>query len=286
MSTRRVLALGAGVAVLLAVAGIASHGRPLSGGRGGGPTPVFFDYVATTVAIFSLAMLGVVVYALAGKPVGGGRPRPRRRHLLSSFVTFAAGLALAWLLLHSGLEKRLRDLGQQTKGQQPAQTTGRLQQPKPARNARLRWDEIAIVLVLLGGAAIVIIARRQAKRAPRPLRRERDAAVSQALDESLDDLRNDPDLRRAIIAAYSRMERALAGSGMPRHPAEAPFEYIERALSDLDTSAGSAKRLTVLFEWAKFSQHEPGPQMRDEAIDALVDVRDELRRAARDPVPP
>ena len=96
----------------------------------------------------------------------------------------------------------------------------------------------------------------------------------------------DPDLRRAIIAAYSRMERALAGSGMPRHPAEAPFEYIERALSDLDTSAGSAKRLTGLFEWAKFSQHEPGPQMRDEAIDALVDVRDELRRAARDPVPP
>ena len=39
-------------------------------------------------------------------------------------------------------------------------------------------------------------------------------------------------------------------------------------------------RLTDLFEWAKFSQHEPEPAMRDEAIDALVAVRDELRRPA------
>jgi hypothetical protein len=80
------------------------------------------------------------------------------------------------------------------------------------------------------------------------------------------------------------MERALARSGIPRRPAEAPFEYIERALADLETSAESAKRLTALFEWAKFSHHEPGPEMRDEAIAALVDVRDELRRAAGEPV--
>jgi hypothetical protein len=37
-------------------------------------------------------------------------------------------------------------------------------------------------------------------------------------------------------------------------------------------------RLTDLFEWAKFSHHEPEPHMRDEAIDALVALRDELRR--------
>ena len=53
-----------------------------------------------------------------------------------------------------------------------------------------------------------------------------------ALDESLDDLRNDPDLRRAIVAAYARMEHALARAGLPRQPAEAPFEYVERALGE------------------------------------------------------
>ena len=68
--------------------------------------------------------------------------------------------------------------------------------------------------------------------------------------------------------------------GFPRVPSEAPFEYVERALGELETSAESAHRLTDLFEWAKFSQHEPGPEMRDDAIDALIAVRDELKRPA------
>jgi hypothetical protein len=37
------------------------------------------------------------------------------------------------------------------------------------------------------------------------------------------------------------------------------------------------RRLTDLFEWARFSHHEPEPSMRDDAVDALVAVRDELR---------
>jgi hypothetical protein len=36
-------------------------------------------------------------------------------------------------------------------------------------------------------------------------------------------------------------------------------------------------RLTDLFEWARFSHHEPEPWMRDEAVEALIAVRDELR---------
>jgi len=67
-------------------------------------------------------------------------------------------------------------------------------------------------------------------------------------------------------------------AGVARKPSEAPFEYLARALRSLDTSGASVSRLTALFEWAKFSQHEPGPAMRDEAIEALAAVRDELRR--------
>jgi hypothetical protein len=36
-------------------------------------------------------------------------------------------------------------------------------------------------------------------------------------------------------------------------------------------------RLTALFQWAKFSAHQVDGTMRDEAIAALVEVRDELR---------
>jgi hypothetical protein len=91
-------------------------------------------------------------------------------------------------------------------------------------------------------------------------------------------------VRRAIIAAYARMETALAVAGLPRAVAEAPFEYLERTLLELEASAQAARRLTDLFERAKFSQHDPDEAMRDEAIDALIAVRDDLRRPAAEPV--
>ena len=75
------------------------------------------------------------------------------------------------------------------------------------------------------------------------------------------------------------MERALASAGLARRPAEAPVEYLERALLELDASTDAVRRLTELFEWAKFSHHEPEPSMRDDAVEALVAVRDELRAA-------
>jgi hypothetical protein len=79
-----------------------------------------------------------------------------------------------------------------------------------------------------------------------------------------------------VIAAYARMERALAAHGLPREPSEAPHEYLARVLAELDASAGSVRHLTVLFERAKFSPHLIDLAMKEEAIEALVRLRDEL----------
>jgi hypothetical protein len=97
------------------------------------------------------------------------------------------------------------------------------------------------------------------------------------LDETLDDLRRERDPRRAVIAAYARMERSLGGYGLPRRPAEAPLEYLGRVLAELAGSAAAARRLTRLFERAKFSEHAIDVKMKVDAIDAVVAVRDELR---------
>jgi hypothetical protein len=64
--------------------------------------------------------------------------------------------------------------------------------------------------------------------------------------------------------------------GLPRQRSEAPAEYLERALEELSASASSASRLTRLFEWARFSKHAVEPSMKEEAIEALEAVRDEL----------
>jgi hypothetical protein len=267
------------VIALLAVAAIASSGRPLSKSQGAGPSASFFDYVFTTIVIVAVATTLVVAYALALQRPGEFRPHRRRWRLLSTLVSVILTAVAVSILLHGDLGRRLRALDLRVNpGRQAADGTQLSKAAGNSRNAHVRWDEITVVLVLVAGCAVLLVAGRGAKRTRRPWRLGSQEAVSLALDESLDDLRHERDLRRAIIAAYARMERALAGAGIPRQPSEAPFEYVERALGDLETSAESVRRLTDLFEWAKFSQHEPGPEMRDEAIDALVAVRDELRR--------
>ena len=82
-----------------------------------------------------------------------------------------------------------------------------------------------------------------------------------------------------MIAAYARLERALAAYGLPRRPSEAPEEYVARILVDLDVGTASVRRLTALFERAKFSQHVVDEGMKDEAIVTLEELRAELRAA-------
>jgi hypothetical protein len=79
-----------------------------------------------------------------------------------------------------------------------------------------------------------------------------------------------------VIAAYARMERALAASGLPRDPSEAPEEYLRKILSDLAVTGRAAARLTSLFAWARFSGHDVRPEMKEEAIETLEQVQHEL----------
>ncbi|HEX5245571.1 MAG TPA: DUF4129 domain-containing protein [Gaiellaceae bacterium] len=279
MGTRRLLPLVLAVAGLLAVAALASHGRPLSTSRGGGPTAHFFDYVYTTFALAAVAIAVVSLYSILGSRWStptADRPRIRVVQLLASF---AASLLFGWLLLHAHLHFGAHKHPKSGESGKHTLTPSDREHPNPAsiRGARIRWDEIAIVAALLAAAGVAAFASRSSKPLKRwHLRPQEEVAL--ALDESLDDLRSEPDLRRAIIAAYARMERTLGGAGIPRRPSETPFEYLARALEALDASAGAVTRLTDLFEWAKFSQHEPEPAMRDDAIDALVSLRDELRQ--------
>jgi len=277
---RRLLPLGALTAVLLAAAGIASHGRPFSGSRGGGPTTQFFDYLLTTLAVLAIAVFLVVAYALLAAKPAGDMPAapPRRTSFLVSFLLVVAASLFAWYVVHAHLYRHLSAANEPTSA---PHTKGRPQAGPPAptarKHVRLQWDEFVIAAVLLGGVFVgVLVTSRRRQIRPVWSLPPRDT-VSAALDESLDDLRSEPDLRKAIVAAYARMEAALGSVGIRRHPSEAPFEYLGRALTSLDASAPASRRLTDLFEWAKFSQHDPEPAMRDEAIDALVAVRDELR---------
>jgi Domain of unknown function (DUF4129) len=147
----------------------------------------------------------------------------------------------------------------------------------PGRRAEFAWGPmlITIGLIVLGVAAWWFAGRAR-KKARGELRVGLALAVAQALDESLDDLRAEADPRKAVIATYARLERVLAYYGVARRPSEAPLEYLARVLASLDVGEQAVATLTHLFERAKFSQHAVAPEMKEQAIAALQQVRDDL----------
>jgi hypothetical protein len=262
--------------VLVAVVALVAHGRPLAASSGhGGLSSNFWDYTFTSLFLVGvLVVLGLIALVSTARLPGAKWKPPPHTRVLMVLPTLAV-MAGITLLLHYVLHRS--GLGQQQSGGGGAPTGRR---STSSSGARLRWEEIVVVLGVLLVAGMVFFKATRRRGTGTPPGWTAPVALAAALDESLDDLRADPDLRRAIIAAYARLEATLAATGVPRQPAEAPLEYLERALLALDTSQTSVRRLTDLFEWARFSHHEPEPSMRDEAVDALEAVRDELRAPA------
>lgn len=144
------------------------------------------------------------------------------------------------------------------------------------RPARLDWRFAALLLGLALLAAAFFSLRGRRSGAPPADEPAVEEELGAAVGESIDDLRRESDPRRAVIAAYARMEGVLRRHGRARRAAEAPYEYLERVLGDLRIRPSAVKELTELFERAKFSVHRIDGGMKTRAIDALVAVREDL----------
>src|SRR6266704_484689 len=95
------------------------------------------------------------------------------------------------------------------------------------------WAVVVVVVAAAAWAAVVWVRARGAARGAAPPEQERaagDPVLEEALRLSLEDLRREPDPRRAIVAAYARMLAVLGRLGVPRRTAEAPLEYLRRVL--------------------------------------------------------
>jgi hypothetical protein len=109
------------------------------------------------------------------------------------------------------------------------------------------------------------------------------AAPAAAHDDDGGDLRAEPDARAAVIRAYGRFERALAGARAPRAPWQTPMEFMRAALSRLSLPVLPVARLTTLFEVARFSDRALGDAARDAACDCLDEITAALATEARPP---
>ena len=157
----------------------------------------------------------------------------------------------------------------------------------PSALGPLAPDSTSLMVALLIVGAIVAVVlvfavkwRLEDRARATSSRDDRMAVAAQAVDVSLAALEAEPDPRRAVIAAYAAMERALATAGLGRAGSEAPIEYLRRVLAASFGARDEITTITHLFQLAKFSHHAVDEPMRVDAIDALQRIRDRRVAAA------
>jgi Domain of unknown function (DUF4129) len=288
----------AGLAVLLAMAAAGSRAR-VGRGPSVGSTAVrlgfdALEFLAVVALLGGLALLVV------------GFPRMRRRRpddepewvverppipwyakllMLGLVLIVLAGLAGSLLVVRHQFEERQVA---------PPVPTGPTSPPAPSSIppaggnppaageplSPVVWAVVVVVVTAAGWAAALWVRTRGRVALPDDRRALEEPVIEEALRLSLEDLRGEPDPRRAIVAAYARMLAALGRLGVGRRAAEAPLEYLRRVLGALEGDPEPTRWLTDLFERAEFSRQPVTEAMRAEAIDALEAVRARLGSAA------
>jgi hypothetical protein len=270
-----------GLLTVVAVSTVAR--RPLAGRTADRDvSPVFWDYALSTLLALYLVLIPVALYLAWSH--GGWRRDPQAGRKRDVGVLVAVAVVLLVLLSARGL----RDLRGNDAPTLPTAPTGQATTAAAAGADQPREGELKLAPFLVVGAglaaAVVLLALR--RRGHTPLEGDEEALAEELellLDETLDDLRAEPDPRKAVIAAYARMERAFAAFGLPRDDPEAPLEYLDRLAPEVDHVPGAARfafELTHLYERARFSAHEVDAGMKEDAIRALETLRAELEEWA------
>jgi hypothetical protein len=268
---------------LLALVALASRGdRPFSGESGSArePSNLFWDYLFSVSLGVAVVGFGVSLCLMFTRAEGRIAADKKQRNIL--VLLFLAALVVGFII---GAD-RVRDFAGGDAAVPEITDPGRTSTADlPQREEEREIRPVGILLPLVAGLLVLAYftaRRRYRRRKPERLTgAELTDELAALLDDTLDDLRAEPDPRRAVIAAYARTERALGAYGFPRRAFEAPLEYLDRIAAPLHEVQPSARRLvfelTHLFERAKFSSHAIDAQMKDDAIATLAALRDELR---------
>lgn len=282
------------VILLLGVVALASRAplhppgaTPLGAPPSGPGTPVS-PWALGLVGIGAAIVLGsIVLHRVQARRSRAARGR--RPAVLVEVALLAALVLLGTLLVIDGIlgAHRRAQVPRVSGGHPHALTTG-------ARAHSIFefpvWAQLSVAVLVFAACLLIAIALGLPSRATRAraLRRRGGRAtemspvpslaptMADAIGRSLQDLETDPDARRAIIAAYGRMEESLADAGLPRTASETAREYLSRGLISLELSPSTIGTLTTLFERAKFSLRPVDLHLRDEAIAALRGLQQEL----------
>jgi uncharacterized protein DUF4129 len=277
MSARwdRAAAAVAVVVGLLLVVG-ASAREPLNGGDVAPALPTWPLLFVAGVGFVVAAALGI---AVLGPIMGVRAGQPGRTALRAGPLTLGLSLLLPAAII--ALYTTQGPAGERKAVGPPAVATHDKLAGKPGERGADHTTGVAALTAGIGAGVIgfagLALVRARRRRGPDA---EPRALVAQGAREAAEAAAIPADPRAAVLAAYARMESALAGVGLARRPSDAPREYLARLEAGLGGGRAPAARLTELFERARFSPHPVGEEDRREAIGALESLRIELEAPA------
>jgi hypothetical protein len=263
-----------GVLAALALVAVAARGSP---------SETLLDFlVSLYIVLLGLGVVMVIVLLVLRRHVRGRELDPKR-NALTSLIVVSVFITAGFLLLRL-FELREPRFELPSLQQPPSPAADEGQTPGAGNEmyeAEFAWLPMLVlaILALAGGFAWWRAGKARGRARERGKKPTLAETLADVLAETLESLRAEPDPRRAVIRAYARLERMAAASGVPRKPAEAPLEYLGRLLSGLEVGPAAVRRLTNLFERAKFSHHAIDESMKQEAIAALESVQEDLRQA-------
>jgi len=247
------------------------------------PTPGYVNWAMSVFVILFVLMIPVAVYAYSVQMrefrVQNRRSMQARaiRSLGIMFIVFGLAGLIVYFRNHSDFLHFNSLFLNHAAGKGKNGAHGGANHYTPTFQYPVLWGSLALAVVVV---AWFLWDRKQ--RAAQALELGEPTIaddVAESISDAIDDLESEPDARRAVIAAYARMEGVFSRHGLRRQVSETATEYLQRILLGLTTRVEAVGRLTGLFEQAKFSDHPIDGGMKQDAIDALRVIRDDLRVA-------
>jgi F0F1-type ATP synthase membrane subunit c/vacuolar-type H+-ATPase subunit K len=274
----RLVLIAAGLLVLLGMVAFATRGGFGHHSSHAAPSRRYADFAFSTFMILFVLATPVAAYAfLLRARERAANPRGFAVRVMSSLViVFVFALASVVVLVARKHHWHLFHGTNPIANLRNAFAAKSAQHGSPSYEPHFEWTVLWVALTVgVVGLAAAIVQRR--RRPPRQLDETTVAEdVALTIGDAIDDLEAEPDARRAVIAAYARMEGVLGRHGLRRKPSETPVEYLRRVLLGLTSSRDAVVRLTALLEQAKFSSHAVDGGMKSEAIGALREIREGL----------
>jgi hypothetical protein len=221
---------------------------------------------ALTTALAAFFLLGVVVVIIVRPSLPFRHGQPQRRSSTQGMILMMLGLA--------ALAYALSDLNRDREPPVAAEPVFRTAEEPESSNAgnAPSGGDLATLVGAAGAALGAILWSRQRHHGAGSASLDEptaEAELEHVVSRSTALLRENPDPRAAVLAAYATLEAALSDRGEPRHRSETVAEHLGRVLESVPHLAEPAQRLGELYEIARFSEVTITEQDRQSAVAAL-----------------